>query len=348
MRKNLRGCIALILVIFACCTQETSAQDAHFSQYYASSLYLNPAMAGATPHLTFSSNYRTQWRSIIMPYVTSQFSAIQPIYKKDEVDDNHIGGIGISFYNDRAGDGNFKTIGVNINAAYNLHLSRMQDLIFGVQGGFIQKNVDFTNLEWGEQFNPYVGFDATIDPGEPGLTNRVLYPDVSAGFLYYYNSGRNYTEKGLSAYLGFSAYHINRPNESMVRDFVNTLPILFKGHAGFEMRLGEKVNISPNALFMMQNERMQINGGLYLTYLFHEQQKFLAPSDVIFGTWYRLDDSFIFSMGLGNNHYTIGFSYDFNSSSLRYHTQGRGAYEISLTLMKIREKTIRRFHTPRI
>jgi len=49
-----------------------NAQDPHFSQFNASPLTLNPAMAGKV-QCTYraSVNYRDQWNSIPAPYVTS-------------------------------------------------------------------------------------------------------------------------------------------------------------------------------------------------------------------------------------------------------------------------------------
>jgi type IX secretion system PorP/SprF family membrane protein len=336
--------VILLGIIF-----ESSAQDAAFSQYYASALYLNPAMAGTQPYVSFSSNNRTQWRSIVIPYVTNQISLIAPLYGKD-IRKNHLGGIGFSFFNDRAGESNFKTNGFNVNAAYNLPLtaSRSQVITFGVQGGLIQKSIDFTNLQWGQQFNPYIGVQAMNVPDQSNVKANTLYPDINAGVMYNFNGGKDYSTTGFSGYAGLAAYHINQPNESLVKSIVSPLPILYKAHLGFEVRAGKRINISPNALFVQQQTLQQLNGGMYLTYLFPGQTKVLAPSYVIFGTWYRLKDAFIFSTGFGNDKYTLGFSYDFNTSSLRYNTQGRGAYEISLSIRRVKVNAPTIFHTPRI
>ncbi len=326
------------------------AQDAFFSQYYSSGLYLNPALAGTETDLTFSSNYRSQWRSIVVPYVTSQISIINPMYSKG-VSERHWGGLGLSVYNDRAGDGNFKTLGLNATFAYNIPFSpneRGSNLIMGVQGGFIQKNIDYTNLQWGEQYNPFVGFDVSVTPSENQLGNRAFYPDISAGFLYTYNHMESYSDRKVSLWLGGSAYHINRPNESFVSDVTAELPILFKGHAGATFALSDKFLFSPNGLVMIQNDVRHYNAGAYLTYrVFDSYKPAFQEAGVLVGAWYRLEDSFIFTVGMTAKNYTIGFSYDWNRSNLRSFTQGRGAYEISLTIRK--PKTIKRvkIETPR-
>lgn len=344
--SKIKALVATLWMSVAC----VQAQDAQFSQYYSSALYLNPALAGAEPDITFSSNYRQQWRSIVQPYTTNQVSLIVP-YHVHKIKDSHKGGFGFSFYNDRAGDGNLKTLGVSLTGAYNIALSKngLHYLSLGLQGGFMQKSIDYTNLEWGSQYNSYVGFDPNANINEANIVTNRLYPDLNSGVIYYYNAARNYHYTDLSVYAGASAYHINQPNESFLRNTTSKLPMLLKFHTGLEYNVSRKVNISPNAVFFYQNLRSQINAGLYMTYsLKQTNQGIVNSTNLIIGGWYRLDDSFIGSIGLSGSFYTVGFSYDLNSSSLRNYTNGRGAYEFSLTLRRITKNRVKRFSTPRI
>jgi type IX secretion system PorP/SprF family membrane protein len=327
------------------------AQDAGFSQYYSASLYLNPAMAGMEPTVAFSSNFRQQWRSIVIPYVTSQISIIHPILRPTGGRNLHIGGAGISLLNDVAGDGNFKTTAVNANGAYNLYFSNEETsvLTFGMQLGVVQKRVDYTNLQWGEQYNPYIGFDATVNP-EVGINSGKTYADVSAGILYNY-VGFKKAVNPITGYLGLAGYHLSTPNESFYETMVARLPRLIKVHGGLNILVGDKFKLSPSALFMMQGGRNITNAGMYATFMLYEVDenvKLLKPSELIIGTWYRLRDSFIFSAGISNECYSLAFSYDFNASNLRSYTQGRGAFEVSLSVRKARDKRYKRFNTPRI
>lgn len=344
--KKLAMLVALVYAII----QHAWAQDPLFSQYYASALYLNPAMAGLEPTPTFSSNYREQWRSIVIPYITSQISLIHPVYAKTGGRELQIGGAGLSFYNDRAGDGNFKTIGLNINAAYNLYFmgNESQYLTFGLQGGLIQKRVDYTNLTWGEQYNPYIGYDASINPGI-GVNAGKSYADIGAGLIYSYKGEKN-LKNPLTGFAGFSAYHINRPNESFYKTLVARLPVLYKIHGGLNIMASEKIKISPNVLAMMQGNIRLLNAGMYVTYDISgdEKIKTLKPTEFIVGGWYRLKDSFIISTGIASANYTLGFSYDVNNSNLRSSTQGRGAFEISLAVRQVKSNRYKRYHTPRI
>lgn len=326
---------------------DTVAQDAAFSQYYSSYLYLNPAYAGTEPSLTAGVNSRTQWKSVTEPYQTNQLSLIMPFYRKRDKK-NNFGGAGLSIYNDKAGAGKLSATGVNLNISYILRASEKSHFLFGVQGGIVQKKIDFSNLQWGSQYDTYNGFKNT-DPGEyDNIFESTIYPDFGAGILYYFKQDREIREKGLSFYLGASSYHLNTPNESLVKNQISHLPMLNKFHGGFDYSISTKINLSPNVLIAQQNNVYQINAGMYVNYGFANPSSVVIPSDLILGAWYRAGDAYIFSIGLGCETYTLGFSYDLNNSSLRTSTKGKGAYEISLRITKPRVVKTRRVYTPRI
>ncbi|HTF80104.1 MAG TPA: PorP/SprF family type IX secretion system membrane protein [Cytophagales bacterium] len=325
------------------------SQDAQFSQFYVSSLYLNPALAGQEGQLYFSSNYRMQWRSIVNPYVSNQVTGIVPIKNKAEFH-NHKGGIGATLYSDRAGDGNLKTNGFSVSAAYNLPLAKStyNYLSFGLQLGFIQKSLDFNNLQWGSQYNSFVGFDANVNPNETTLLSTKIYPDISGGIMWYYNKNKDYEESKWSAYLGASGYHLNQPNESLAQGSMHRLPILLRGHGGLEFKMGPRVTFSPNVLYAYQKSQSQINAGAYLGFrLFDNANALTSNGRFMLGGWCRIKDAYVGSVAFATDSYQIGLSYDMNSSDLRYKTRGRGAYEISLVVRKIKNKQLERFSTPR-
>ncbi|MEQ8518277.1 MAG: PorP/SprF family type IX secretion system membrane protein [Cytophagales bacterium] len=345
MRKLL-----LLIITFCVLNLVSKAQDATFSQYYASSVFLNPALVGNYESLTFNSSFRSQWQSIVEPYTTSQISLIAPL-KGGRYHKTKIGGIGATVFNDVAGNGNFKTTGIMGSFAYNKSLDRknLKVLSFGGQVGLIQKQVDFSNLEWGSQYNPFVGFDGTVNPNEVGFDNQIMYPNVNLGFMFYYNPTQTYLFTGMSSYSGVVVSNVIQPNESFIKDTKSALPLLIKYHGGFEVHMSSKVDISPNILVQYQDRNYQINGGLYVTYrLFNTPLGVLAKTDLVFGGWYRYGDAAILSIGLDNRYYTIGFSYDYNTSQLSTLATGTGAYEITLTLRKVKEARRRRFSTPKI
>ncbi len=48
------------------------------------------------------------------------------------------------------------------------------------------------------------------------------------------------------------------------------------------------------------------------------------------GGWYRINDSFILLTEFETALFKVAFSYDWNTSSLRYNDRGIGTYEVNL------------------
>jgi len=337
-----------------------NAQDAVFSQFYSSSLYLSPCFAGVEPNLNIGVNTRTQWKSIGTPFTTHQISIIKPFYKYGLTDHNY-GGMGISLFQDNGGEVGYKNLGANLSGAYNINAGDKHKFIFGLSGGVIQRSINFDKLEWGTQFNESKGFDATypVDQIQSSglLKDSKILVDIGAGLLYYYNAGRDIREKGGSVWLGYSAFHINRPNESLLSGYKSNMPMLSKVIFGFEKTIGSRFNISPTALVAKQGSdikeikgmgNLQINVGTYFKYMLIETESDLRPKDIIIGGWYRFGDSYIFLVGIESDSYTLGFSYDLNKSGLRTYTNGKGAWEVSLKIQIPKKEKIKRYYTPRI
>lgn len=329
----------------------TLGQDAVFSQYYASSLYLNPALAAAEPTVSLSMNSRVQWKSIISPYTTNQASLIVPIYKSSDKSIN-LGGLGVSVFQNKAGEIGLTNTGANFTASYIIPFNEKNHILAGVQVGVMQKTIDFSKGQWGSQFDVTNGFDSNISSGEYNFVSSKMYLDINFGAVYYNNPRRDIRELGKSFYVGYSAYHFNRPNESVIANQKSNLPVLNKFILGGEYSLSSSINISPNLLVALQNASSQINVGLYGTYSFGDADgNSLLPSKLFAGAWYRLKDSFIGSIGFGGKFYSIGISYDMNSSTLRKNatSKGAGAYEISLKITSPKiEKVHKVYQTPRI
>lgn len=329
--------VALIILITIAGTASLKAQDAVFSQFYNSTLYLNPAMAGIEDDLTISMSHRAQWRSLIFPYTTSQFSLIVPYYKdKHSKPYGHIGGLGFSIFNDVAGENsNFKTTGLNGAFAYNLPLDRkhVNQVTFGLQVGMINKRIDATNLQWGEQYNPYVGFDASIAPTEVNNFQNKTFFDINFGMFYWYYPIQDNNPLIQSINSGISVSHLNNPNESLLNSELSRLPVLYKYHGGVLFNLNSKAMLSLNLLTAYQDQIFQNNVGAYLSYKVAAiNQNIYKYVIVRLGSWYRVKDSFIMLSEFETKLFKVGFSYDWNTSSLRYNDRGIGTYELHLSL----------------
>ncbi len=331
MLKN-RFSLFVILLLFS--SFKGFAQDPVFSQFYNSAIYLNPALIGEEENMYLNFAHRSQWGSLEFPYTTSQVSLIIPYFNdKHVVPEGHVGGVGVSFYGDEAGQGSsLKTYGGNASFAYNLHLSNktVNRITFGMQLGFINKKIDRSQLEWGEQYNPFIGFDNSIVPAElDQLQNRTFF-DITAGVFWRYFANSD-TKKIQSVYAGFSAGHLNHPDESILEGNMNRLPVLYKVHGGMVFELSQKTSISANFLSLLQDQVNQTNIGSFLSYqLPFDTRGQMSNLVTRIGAWYRVEDSFIASIEFLTNNLQFGFSYDWNVTSLRYNNRGTGSYEISM------------------
>jgi type IX secretion system PorP/SprF family membrane protein len=329
--------LTLLIVLLLC--SAAYAQDPVFSQYYNSEVYLNPAMIGEEADLYLNYSYRSQWSNLDYPYTTHQLSLIIPYYKnKHKVPESHVGSFGISLYTDQAGEGkNFKTTGGNVSYAYDLRLNESQTFSFAMQAGFIQKAIDKNKLQWGEQYNRFIGFDNTIIPVDLNQIQNRTFLDLTMGAFWRYYA-TNEKSKLYSLYAGIVASHFNNPDESVLNGVESTLPTLFKLHYGMVYTINQKTFISANMISLMQNKEYQHNFGTFLSYMLPFETKGKLTNLIgRVGTWYRFGDAFITSAELLTDNFQIGFSYDWNEKSLRYNNRGTGSYEITMGY---------RFHNP--
>ena len=336
----------LLTILLACFLVQSNAQDQHFSQYYNAPLYLNPAMTGIEGDIYFGVNYRSQWASLEAPYEAGQFSLIHPLMVRGS-QFKHVGGVGLSAFSESAGEnGSLKSFGFQLSAAYNLILNRdaSQVISFGLQGGILQKSVDFSGLTWGSQYNSFIGFDANITPSLDLGLEKVTYPVINTGVMWMFDPGRRNLYSDFSAFAGFAVSNFNRPNESVLGDDqVSRLPILYKLHGGVNIGLSELVTLSPTVLYLRQHDNDQYNIGAYFAYRnprIRRQFKFQV------GAWYRLKDAMILSAGVLSKNLALGISYDINQSTLRSATGGKGSVEVSIGYRISRGQGLKRFSTP--
>ena len=64
-------------VAMLCILGQVTAQDPHFTQFYAAPTYLSPAFAGTTIQNRFALQFRDQWPSIPGAFVSYNLAADQ-------------------------------------------------------------------------------------------------------------------------------------------------------------------------------------------------------------------------------------------------------------------------------
>lgn len=296
----IKGLFYTFLLVLIC--KLAFAQDPTFSQFYANRLYLNPAFAGTAQCPRLTLNYRNQWPGIDNSFITYTASYDQQV-------DALSGGIGALIMRDVAGEGVLSTTSAALMYSYQFRVNRKWSIRAGFQGTFVQKSIDVSNLRFGDQIDPRRGF--VYQSSEQINNDNVIYPDFSAGLL-------GFSDK---YYFGFAAHHLTQPNEGFID--AADLPLRYTAHFGAVYPFGlrnEDMTWSPNVIYQQQAGNQELNFGLYVT-----------KGPVVVGAWTRLDDSYIFLLGLQQDNFKVGYSYDVTNSLLSDRTNG--SHEISFSYL---------------
>ena len=310
-----RTCLKNVFFIVAaiCCfIFDLSAQDPQLSQYYASPLYTNPAMAGASRKIRVTMNARDQYTALSNNYRTAVIGADAYVAKVKS-------GFGVLAMYDVAGDGFLNTTSVSGVYSYNLEINREWAFNAAIQGGILQRRYDFSKLVFGDMIDPARG--PVLPTAENRSTEQIAIPNFGVGGLLY-NS---------RVFFGAAVHNITEPNMSFYSpdkdDPALQLPRKYTFHGGANIYLNKtryeenRVILSPNLLFMQQRNFYQMNLGFYI------KQKALT-----LGAWYRQTssngDAAIFLIGFRLPSIKIGYSYDAIISNAK--TATVGSHEISL------------------
>ena len=298
-------------LLFALCSMTYStglfAQDPIFTQFYSNPVYLNPAFAGSNKCPRIVSNFRNQWPGFSGDFITTSLTY-------DQYVDKIKGGLGIILMSDQIAK-TLKSNEASFVYSYHQHLSRKFTLNFGIQGTYISKSVDRSNLTFGDMIHPRRGF--VLSTQDVINYAPVDIFDFSAGIL-------GYTDK---FYVGFATHHLTEPSFSYIStNNTSFLNRRYTAHAGTEISLNskslfseEEKSLSPSVLFIKQGDFQQLNFGLYY-----------RKGNYVVGAWYREGDSFIVTLGMNTKLLRIGYSYDLTTSQIGVYSGG--SHEISIAL----------------
>ena len=301
----------------------SSAQDAHLSQFYSSELTLNPALTGRFEgeHRGYL-NYRAQWKSMMKktPYESTILAYDRP-YKRF--------GLGGYLMNTSEGSSNLNFLNVAVSGSYEVSIDprREHHLLMGLQLGFINKRYEPTTFD-AQYDTSYYGYNPALPSGEAFDQFNFTLPEVGFG-VYYYNKKQG---SKIRPYGGIAAFHLTRPKESFYGEN-NRLPIRYVATGGSKFEIDRYYSVDANLLYMRQTNNNEIQLGALLFYNVHG-----ADASFFGGPYYRNGDALIFHIGGTYDEYVIRFSYDINTSSLNSVSRGRGAFELSVTYVKQRER----------
>ncbi len=294
-----------------------SGQDAHFTQFYAQPLSMNPALAGDfNGSLRGSLTNRRQWGQLGVPLQTNGVSVEYKLWLPGDY--LVFGG---QFINDKATQLGFVKNKVYATTTYEKNL-RHQTWRIGVQFGFVNVGLD-PEQTFPSQFDGSTGtFDSSQGNNESAFTNQRGYLDVNVGIFW----SKLYFEKCLVK-TGLSASHLNKPNESLL-GATQRLPIRYLAHYVFE------VDANPRWDFISQSQLTYAARAKEFITTLSARRALEKSQKILGGLGYRgyvLENDAVFLV-LGYETYFVNVyaSYDWNISQLSNESTQKTSTEISL------------------
>ena len=297
--------IKIILLLVA--TTGFAQQESQYTHYMYNTININPAYAGCRGVTSIFGLHRTQWVGLDGAPTTNAFSINTPF-------ENSKIGLGVSFVNDKIGASNQNNIAVDMS--YTIQTSENYDLSFGIKASGDLLNVDYTKLNRYDLNNPL--FQNNID--------NAFSPNIGAG-LYYHSD---------KLYLGFSV-----PKFLVTKHFDDNRSSSVENRLHYYLMAGYVFEVSPSVKFKPTFLTKMVTG---------------APLQVDLSTNVLLQDKF--TMGLSyrwsaavtamagiqiSEGLLVGYSYDFDTTSLANYNSGSHEIFLRFELVNIR----RRIVTPR-
>ncbi len=301
---------------------DSYGQDIHFSQFYNSPLSLTPAFTGYfTGDWRVSNNYRTQWRSVAIPYNTVSVG----YDRKFKLFYQNFGG-GIYIVNDNSGYAHLTVNKIYLSGAFHKLIGK-NEIHIGIQPGYVFSNFGKDGITFPDQYDPGTGgFNEQLPSGENNLNDKLSYLDINIGGAWNGEFGK------LKPLAAISVFHINNPKQSFLGED-NHLPLRTVLYGGGIYPLNDKWSLLPHLLYMLHKNANEFLLGSNADMKLPENG--LKIKSIYGGLLYR--DGFNFKMdavigivGLKFKNFDMGLSYDFNISHLKVATNSKGALEFSL------------------
>ncbi len=292
------------------------AQNGQFSQFYSTSIFINPAFAGTDPTLSTQFNYKkSKLGSDGSIHELTQATVAYPVHETNNRS-YQIGGAGLTFFKEDQGvNGAFSIQKLLLTGAYRLRLNSKatQNLVFGLQGGVVQNKISLDQLQWGSQYNPYIGFDSSLGAEDLGKST-FYYPVFNFGIIYAARTEKNSLAGDKSLVIGLSADNLNAPKSRFGGIYLSDHPIFLKLITTAKVALNLKTAIYPSIFSIYSSKSYQLNIGSHIS---HQLNATDADREMIiqFGSWYRVMNSLTVMGGLKINNLSVGLSYDMNANN---------------------------------
>lgn len=294
MEKGIKYIITIMLLLMKFIA---TAQDPFFSQAFLSPIYTNPAATGSGEYdLRVSAIHRRHWMSIPSRF---NYSAVS-VDKFISSISSGFGLMGVSF-----SEGFLKSNGFYASYAYSVCAGTESVAAnggnpkwfwtSGMQFGMLQRKIDYSKLVFADELNINGVIPGMVSEADRAIRSGKFIPDIAAGTYFHYALTEN-----SRILAGFSAHHLNRPDESLLStgDTARSqLPIRWTGSLMYTYTNPERTwSYSVSAIGYQQAQHKNYQVGIEVT---------RNEYNISLGAWYRTSGTF-------KDMNTIGVSVAFN------------------------------------
>ena len=323
-----RHCKYYCIAILVCCAFSLRgvAQAPMLSQYFASPLNINPALAGnGYASWRIMAVRRNQWVGAgVDPLNTTSLSLDGKLFKQKGNENNYLGA-GLLFIQDKGLAGAYKNNSINL--AFSSHISLDQEdvhsLAGGLGGSFNNTVIDYSQLTFSQQISS-AGFNRALPTFETNLSSVKPYTSVFGGLTYSYKTEAANFEMGLACYQLLSTVRTS------LQDPTQLDPPRFNFHTDFQSYLGERTTFNANALFSFEKYVNTYSLGFNIGNMVGNTVEDEEPTIINTGIWYRHNQALSPYIGLGYGIMQVGISYDINISKSKTDLGPLQTFEFSL------------------
>ncbi len=241
MKKYFTRLLFFIITAYFIFINGLYAQDPAFSQHFANSLYLNPAFAGSKDVARFSLDNRLLWVMSTDKYYSDCFSADMAFDRL---------GVGITgVYNKEESYFAFTDIGANFS--YRFGNLRKFIITPGIKLGYQHRSMDWDNLIFIDQLNPYNNDVAPYSEATPPYENVNIF-DMSAGLVTQFPFEIHRTEPAW-VNLGLAMHHIPQQDLSHlgITEYLYPHKYMFHGGVLLPVYRKDSVNLHHRTMFTL-------------------------------------------------------------------------------------------------
>ena len=333
------------LLFFIVVSGTSFAQDKLFTQAFAHPVDINPSFSGSIEgRYRITMAYRDQWRSIIeSPFTTMGLYGDIKITNEKQSDDYF--GAGFSLIADRTAIYNVNQNIISLYGSYHkaLNADKHQYLSAGLNFGIAQRNMNYENIYFNDQFNGLDQYSLTTAEILP--SNNFAFMDLGLG-VSFMTALSDYSDLSL----GISVDHIPGSSisfyqHSLDQDIEYPDAKIYRKlttYVSMELASNEYISILPRFIWQQEGPYQMISAAALVKFditnyddkAFHFGGGFrlnqtstssLKPTAVYILTAFELE-------GL-----LIGLSHDITTTSLGSLSPGRGAFELSISFTGLYE-----------